>query len=61
MPKLRVVMDPSATYRRLVPVDRLSPPIAPSDDVYVIAHMGVARVDAFGQDAAILAHSARLP
>jgi DMSO/TMAO reductase YedYZ molybdopterin-dependent catalytic subunit len=41
----RVVMDPSATYRRLVPVDRLAAPITPSDDVYVIAHMGVARVD----------------
>jgi DMSO/TMAO reductase YedYZ molybdopterin-dependent catalytic subunit len=41
----RVVMDPNATYRRLVPVDRLSPPVTPSDDVYVIAHMGVARVD----------------
>jgi DMSO/TMAO reductase YedYZ molybdopterin-dependent catalytic subunit len=39
-------MDPSATYRRLVPVDRLSSPVTPSDDVYVIAHMGVARVDA---------------
>jgi DMSO/TMAO reductase YedYZ molybdopterin-dependent catalytic subunit len=38
-------MDPSATYRRLVPVDRLSSPITPADDVYVIAHMGVARVD----------------
>lgn len=41
----RVVMDPNATYRRLVPVDRLSPPVTPSDDVYVIAHMGIARVD----------------
>jgi DMSO/TMAO reductase YedYZ molybdopterin-dependent catalytic subunit len=41
----RVVMDPNATYRRLVPVDRLSAPITPSEDVYVIAHMGVARVD----------------
>lgn len=41
----RVVMDPSATYRRLVPVDRLSAPVTPSEDVYVIAHMGVARVD----------------
>jgi sulfane dehydrogenase subunit SoxC len=38
-------MDPNATYRRLVPVDRLSPPVTPSEDVYVIAHMGVARVD----------------
>jgi DMSO/TMAO reductase YedYZ molybdopterin-dependent catalytic subunit len=38
-------MDPNATYRRLVPVDRLAPPVTPSDDVYVIAHMGIARVD----------------
>jgi DMSO/TMAO reductase YedYZ molybdopterin-dependent catalytic subunit len=45
MAKARVVMDPNTTYRRLVPVDRLSSPITPSDDVYVIAHMGVARVD----------------
>lgn len=43
--KPRVVMDPSATYRRLVPVDRLAPPVTPSDDVYVLAHMGIARVD----------------
>jgi len=41
----RVVMDPSETYRRLVSVDRLAPAITPSDDVYVIAHMGLARVD----------------
>jgi len=40
-----VVMEPSATFRRLVPVDRLAPPVTPSGDVYVIAHMGVARVD----------------
>ena len=40
-----VVMDPGATFRRLVPVDRLAPQITPSDDVYVIAHMGIARVD----------------
>src|SRR5580704_92731 len=40
-----VVMDPDFTYRRLVPVDRLAPRVTPSDDVYVIAHMGVARVD----------------
>lgn len=37
-------MDPSVTYRRLVSVDRLSSPVTPSDDVYVIAHMGIARV-----------------
>jgi sulfane dehydrogenase subunit SoxC len=41
----RVVMDPSATYRRLVPVDRLRSRVTPGDDVYVIAHMGIARVD----------------
>jgi DMSO/TMAO reductase YedYZ molybdopterin-dependent catalytic subunit len=41
----KVVMDPSTTYRHLVPVDRLAPPVTPSDDVYVIAHMGIARVD----------------
>ena len=39
------MMDPSATYRRLIPVDRLTPPVTPADDVYVIAHMGIARVD----------------
>ena len=41
----RVVMDPGETYRRLVPVERLRPQVTPSDDVYVIAHMGIARVD----------------
>jgi DMSO/TMAO reductase YedYZ molybdopterin-dependent catalytic subunit len=41
----RVVMDPDATYRRLVPVERLGARVTPSDDVYVIAHMGIARVD----------------
>lgn len=43
--KPKVVMDPSATFRRLVPVDRLASPVTPSNDVYVIAHMGIARVD----------------
>jgi DMSO/TMAO reductase YedYZ molybdopterin-dependent catalytic subunit len=38
-------MDPARTYRRLVPVDRLAPRITPTEDVYVIAHMGIARVD----------------
>jgi len=38
-------MDPAQTYRHLVPVDRLAEPVTPSDDVYVIAHMGIARVD----------------
>jgi|SRR5215470_6153289 len=46
MGKPRVVMDPAKTFRRLVPVDRLASPVTPSDDVYVIAHMGIARVDA---------------
>jgi DMSO/TMAO reductase YedYZ molybdopterin-dependent catalytic subunit len=41
----RVVMDPDATYRRLVPVDRLGARVTPAADVYVIAHMGIARVD----------------
>jgi DMSO/TMAO reductase YedYZ molybdopterin-dependent catalytic subunit len=40
-----VVMDPAATYRRLVPLDRLASGITPTEDVYVIAHMGIARVD----------------
>ncbi|HYB70640.1 MAG TPA: molybdopterin-dependent oxidoreductase [Candidatus Bathyarchaeia archaeon] len=40
-----IVMDPGATYRLLVPVDRLAPRTTPNDDVYVIAHMGIARVD----------------
>src|SRR5687767_3396887 len=44
-PPPRVVMDPGVTYRRLVPVNRLTSPITATDDVYVIAHMGVARVD----------------
>src|ERR671937_2281991 len=41
----RVVMDPSETYRRVAPVERLASPVTPTDDVYVIAHMGIARVD----------------
>ena len=43
--RARVVMDPATTFRRLVPVDRLDPPVTPTDDVYVIAHMGIARVE----------------
>src|SRR3989441_12537960 len=43
--KPKVVMDPSATFRRLVPVDRLAAPLTPSKDVYVLAHMGIARGD----------------
>jgi sulfane dehydrogenase subunit SoxC len=38
-------MDPAATVRRLVPVARLDSWITPIDDVYVIAHMGIARID----------------
>jgi sulfane dehydrogenase subunit SoxC len=45
MSKPRVVMDPQKTFRRLVPVERLASRLTPSDDVYVIAHMGIARVD----------------
>src|SRR5438477_8191099 len=45
MARPRVFMDPQETYRRVVPVDRLLSPVTPSDDVYVIAHMGIARVD----------------
>lgn len=45
MGKPRVLMDPAKTFRRLVPVDKLASPVTPSDDVYVIAHMGIARVD----------------
>jgi sulfane dehydrogenase subunit SoxC len=45
MAKAPVFMDPNETYRRLVPVDRLGSRLTPSEDVYVIAHMGVARVD----------------
>ena len=43
--KPRVVMDPDTTYRRLVPVDRLRPAVTPIQDVYVVAHMGIARVE----------------
>jgi sulfane dehydrogenase subunit SoxC len=40
-----VVMGPAATVRRLVPVARLDSWITPVDNVYVIAHMGIARID----------------
>lgn len=40
-----VVMDPATTFRRLVPVSRLQPWLTPVEDVYVVAHMGIARVD----------------
>src|SRR5437867_7232128 len=38
-------MDPATTVRRLVPVSNLAPAVTPTDDVYVIAHMGIAHVD----------------
>jgi DMSO/TMAO reductase YedYZ molybdopterin-dependent catalytic subunit len=41
----RVVMDPATTTRVVTPVARLTSFITPVDDVYVIAHMGIARVD----------------
>lgn len=40
-----VQMKPNATYRRLVSVDRLTASVTPVHDVFVIAHMGIARVD----------------
>ena len=40
-----VVMNPEGTFRRLVPVSKLAPRVTPTEDVYVIAHMGIARVD----------------
>lgn len=38
-------MDPSTPYRRVTPVTGLAERITPTEDVYVVAHMGVARVD----------------
>ena len=43
LPSVR--MDPATTVRRLVPVSNLAPAVTPTDDVYVIAHMGIAHVD----------------
>src|SRR5436190_11615236 len=42
----RVVMDPAATTRILTPVSRLTSYVTPTPDVFVIAHMGIARVAA---------------
>jgi DMSO/TMAO reductase YedYZ molybdopterin-dependent catalytic subunit len=42
----RVVMDPATTTRILTPVSRLTSFVTPTEDVFVIAHMGIARVDA---------------
>jgi sulfane dehydrogenase subunit SoxC len=40
-----VVMDPSTPFKRLGPVSRLREFITPVEDVHVLAHLGVARVD----------------
>ncbi len=40
----RVVMDPAVPTRMLVPVTRLTSPVTPTADLFVIAHMGIARV-----------------
>lgn len=40
-----VAMDPATTFRRLVPLARLAPAVTPAEDVFVLAHMGVARID----------------
>jgi len=40
-----VVMDPSTSFKRLGPVSRLREFITPVEDVHVLAHLGVARVD----------------
>src|SRR5437867_10777611 len=44
LPGPRPVMDPAATYRRQVPVSKLRAFLTPTEDVYVIAHMGIAHV-----------------
>lgn len=38
-------MDPSTSHRRVVPTEKLVERITPSEDVYVIAHVGVAQID----------------
>jgi DMSO/TMAO reductase YedYZ molybdopterin-dependent catalytic subunit len=38
-------MDPARTFRHLVPVSRLASWRTETADVYVVAHMGIARVD----------------
>jgi DMSO/TMAO reductase YedYZ molybdopterin-dependent catalytic subunit len=43
--RLPVVMDPSTPFKRLGPVSRLRDFITPTEDVHVLAHLGVARVD----------------
>jgi sulfane dehydrogenase subunit SoxC len=39
-------MDPATPFRRLVEVSELRDFVTPIEDVYVIAHLGIARVDA---------------
>jgi sulfane dehydrogenase subunit SoxC len=41
-----VVMDPPTPFKRLGPISRLRAFITPTVDVHVLAHLGVARVDA---------------
>ena len=38
-------MDPSTPFKRLGPVSRLREFVTPVEDVHVLAHLGVARVD----------------
>jgi sulfane dehydrogenase subunit SoxC len=44
----RPVMDPAETYRRQVPVTQLRSFLTPTENVYVIAHMGIAHVPVGG-------------
>jgi len=41
----RAVMDPATTTRILTPVSRLTSFVTPTEDVFVVAHMGIARID----------------
>src|SRR2546423_3383400 len=45
-PRSPAVMDPATTTRVLTPVSKLTAFVTPTEDVFVIAHMGIARVDA---------------
>src|SRR5207237_3055489 len=40
-----VVMDPPTPFKRLGPISRLKDFITPTEDVHVLAHLGIARVD----------------
>lgn len=42
----RAVMNPATTTRILTPVSKLTSFVTPTEDVFVIAHMGIARLDA---------------